>query len=975
MFKIIITLFLFTTLLPTFAQKKSKKKTKSSKQISRIDEFNQHQHLDTTSLFKNIPFRNVGPTVMSGRVTDVEGNPNNPNEFFVAYASSGLWYSNTNGIDFKPLFQNEAAMTIGDIAVDWNGDASTIWVGTGENNSSRSSYAGAGLFKSNDNGVTWVSSGLENTQHISRIILHPTHQDTLWVASIGNLYSKNSERGVYKSTDAGKTWKKTLFISDSTGVIDLIIDPQNPKVLYASTWERTRKAWNFKGSGSESGIYKSKDGGVNWKRITTDKSGFPTSNGVGRIGLTISESNSNLLYAFLDNQEHRKKTTEEKSIRLSKEILLSMPSADFDLLADDDINAFLDKYKFPKQYSATSIKEDIKKNIYTPKSLVEYLGDAGDNLFNTPVKGAEIYRSEDAGKTWVKTHDKPLERVVYSFGYYFGNIRIDPTNDDNLFILGVPFLKSEDAGKTWIDKGAKNVHVDHHALWINPKNSKHYILGNDGGINITYDDGQTYFKANSIPVGQFYSVNVDMEQPYNIYGGMQDNGVWVGSSTTEINREWQNTGKTDFQNIMGGDGMQVGIDYRDNTTIYTGYQFGNYYRINRLTGESKYITPTHNLSQKPLRWNWQSPIHVSVHNSDIIYFGANRFYRSFDKGENFNVISEDLTYNRKQGNVPFSTLTSISESPLSFGLIYTGSDDGRVNISTDVGEHWKDISKGLPKNLWVSRVIASLHEKGKVYVSLNGYRNDDFNHYLYVSDDLGNNWKEIGKGLPKEAINVIKEDPKNKEIIYVGTDQGLYISFNNGIDFSILGSLPNVAIHDLVIHPKANEIIVGTHGRSIYVGKLDEIQKLNTNSLTQELILFDIDAVMHNEKWGMIEGYFEWGKPYEKSIDIPVFTNKENNATIEVLFDDILVKKITIGLSKGINYIPYNLSVDNSSKLDYGNKIGSNFKFPETDNGISYLVDGEYKIKVAIGSSIEEVKLVVNKKETPNSRVKTKKIP
>ncbi|WP_170178417.1 WD40/YVTN/BNR-like repeat-containing protein [Flammeovirga pectinis] len=975
MFKSIIILLLFATLLPTYAQKKSKKKSKSAKQSSRILDFNQHQNLDSTSLFKNIPFRNVGPTVMSGRVTDIEGNPNNPSEFFVAYASSGLWYSNSNGIDFKPLFQNEAAMTIGDIAVDWNDETSTIWIGTGENNSSRSSYAGAGLFKSNDNGITWSPSGLEKTQHISRIVLHPTHKDTLWVASIGNLYTKDTERGVFKSTDAGKTWKKTLFISDSTGIIDLIIDPKNPKILYASAWERTRKAWDFKGSGAESGIYKSKDGGENWKRITTDKSGFPTSNGVGRIGLTISNSNSSTLYAFLDNQEHRESKEDAKTIRLTKQILLSMPSADFDLLADDDINAFLDKYKFPKQYTAKSIKEDIKNKKYTPKSLVEYLGDAGDNLFNTPVKGAEIYRSDDAGKTWVKTHDKPLDRVVYSFGYYFGNIRIDPTNDNNLYILGVPFLKSEDAGKTWIDKGAENVHVDHHALWINPKNPNHFILGNDGGVNITYDDGQTYFKANSIPVGQFYSVNVDMEKPYNIYGGMQDNGVWVGSSKTEINREWQNSGKTDFQTIMGGDGMQVGIDLRDNKTIYTGYQFGNYYRINRLTGNSKYITPTHNLDEKPLRWNWQSPIHVSIHNSDIIYFGANRFYRSFDKGENFEVLSDDLTYNNKQGNVPFSTLTSISESPLSFGLIYTGSDDGRINRSSDVGEHWEDISRGLPKNLWVSRVIASMHKKERVYVSLNGYRNDDFNHYLYVSDDLGENWSEIGKGLPKEAINVIKEDPKNTDIIYIGTDQGLYISFNKGIDFSILGSLPNVAIHDLVIHPRDNEIIVGTHGRSIYVGQLNEVQKLNNNTLNEELVLFDMDDVMYNEKWGMIEGYFEWGKPYEKSIDIPVFTNNDNNAIIEIMFNDVIVKKISIDLTKGINYVPYNLSVDNSSKLDYGNKIGSDYIFPETDNNISYLIDGEYVVKIAVGSAIKEMKLIINKKEAPKGRVKTKKIP
>ncbi|MBD0402219.1 glycosyl hydrolase [Flammeovirga sp. EKP202] len=940
---------------------------------SRLPSFQKHQQLNEKSYLRNIPFRNVGPTVMSGRVTDIDVNPDNPNEFYVAYASSGLWYSSTAGIDFTPLFDHEATMTIGDIAVNWKSEQNTIWVGTGENNSSRSSYAGLGLYKSNDRGKTWQHSGLESTQHIGRIVLHPNDENILWVASIGNLYSKDENRGVYKSNDGGKTWDKTLYISDSTGIIDLIIDPQNPQILYASAWERTRKAWNFKASGKESGIYKSTDGGISWNRVTTKKSGFPITEGVGRIGLAISHQDSNKLYAFLDNQDPKENQEEKEVLPLTKKQLKTISKEKFLEQSEENINRYLDHYSFPKSYTAKSIKNDIQLGKYTPIALVEYLGDAEDDLFNTEIKGAEVYQSLDGGTTWKKTHSNDLDRVVYTFGYYFGNIRVSPQDDQTLYILGVPVLKSTDGGKTWKDKGDPNVHVDHHALWINPKNDQHIILGNDGGLNISHDGGDTYFKANSIPVGQFYAVNIDMAEPYNIYGGLQDNGVWVGSSKAKIDRAWQNSGKYPFQEIMGGDGMQIGVDTRDNQTVYTGYQFGNYYRINTKKGVEKYITPRHSLSEKPLRWNWQSPLQVSSHNEDIVYFGSNRFHRSMNKGEDFEALSEDLTNRGKKGNVPYGTLTSISESPIQFGLLYTGSDDGKVFLSDNVGASWNDISNELPQNLWVSRVIASKHDLNTVFVAMNGYRNDDFKPYLYSSFDRGKTWKKLGNDLPDEPINVVKEDPNNQDILYVGTDNGLYISYDKGNSFMTLGNLPNVAVHDLVVHPRDNEIVVGTHGRAIYVGDLSISQTFKKADFETPLKVFSINEITENPKWGMIEGYFEWGEPIESEVQIPIYNKDDGTVEISIALEGKVLKTFSIEVEKGLNYIHYDLSIDAKNRKVLEKALAVELK--EKDNKVNYLKPAQYTVYVSMGNEKVEGVLTVKEKEEPYKRVKKKKIP
>nr|WP_243663911.1 hypothetical protein [Rhodothermus marinus] len=563
------------------------------------------------SLVRNVPFRSIGPTIMSGRVVDVDVNQDDPTEFYVAYASGGLWKTENNGISFRPLFDREATMTIGDIAVDW-AHGEIIWVGTGESNSSRSSYAGTGVYRSTDGGRTWEHLGLAETHHIGRIVIHPDDPNTVWVAAVGHLYSPNPERGVYKTTDGGRTWRRVLYVDDNTGAIDLAIDPTNPNVLYAAMWHRERRAWNFVEAGPGSGLFKSTDGGETWQRLNVEGSGFPTGEGVGRIGLALYPKNPQILYALLDNQYHRSEEEAEQPA-LTKKDFLEMSREAFLALSDDSLEAFLRENGFPREYTAKRVKEMVRRGEIEPRALYDYLTDANQELFETPVIGAEVYRSDDGGRTWRRTHEGYLDIVYFSYGYYFGQIRVDPNDPDHVYIMGVPILVSDDGGRTWRSINEENVHVDHHALWVNPNRPGHLVNGNDGGVNLTYDDGQTWFKANTPPVGQFYSVAVDSARPYNVYGGLQDNGVWVGPSTYEFSYEWYAEGRYPYERLLGSDGMQVQVDPRTNDIVYAGFQFGNYFRIERKTGRRVPIKPRHKLGERPLRFNWETPIFLSRH--------------------------------------------------------------------------------------------------------------------------------------------------------------------------------------------------------------------------------------------------------------------------------------------------------------------------------------------------------------------------
>ena len=784
----------------------------------------QRKNLNESSILKNIKYRNIGPSNMSGRVVDLEVNPTNPNEFYVAYASGGLWYTNNNGQSLEPIFEKEAAYSVGDIAVNWKNK--TIWVGTGESNSSRSSYAGNGIYKSSDNGKTWQYLGLPESQHIGKIILHPDNPDIAWIAAIGHLYSPNKERGVFKTTDGGKSWKHSLHIDDNTGVIEMDINPKQPDELYACAWYRTRRAWNFEEGGKSSGIYKSIDGGNTWKLITTAASGFPTGDKIGRIGVAVYAANPAIVYATIDNQNNRPDTAKKKvDTSYVLKDFKDISKEKFMLLDDNKLDSFLVDNNFLEKYTADAVKKLVKQDSIKPTAIFDYMFNANTALFETPIIGCEVYRSDDAGISWKKVNDKGLE-LYNTYGYYFGKISVAADDENKLVIVGFDLELSTDGGKTFKAKDKVSTHADWHACWINPKNNNHWIAGNDGGMNVTYDNGDHWFKANTPAVGQFYNITTDDAKPYNVYGGLQDNGVWYGSSTTKDSEQWNYENPYPWKRMGGGDGMQVQVDTRDNKTLYSGSQFGFYSRRSTDGGRGLSIHPMHNLGTEPLRYNWQTPILLSKHNQDILYYASNRFHRSLNKAENMETLTGDLTNGKKEGDIPFGTATTISESPLKFGLIYVGTDDGNIQVSKYGGYTFTLVSKKLPQGLYVSRVKASQYKLSRVYATLNGYRNDHFSAYVYVSEDFGDTWTAIGKNLPTGPVNVIIEDVKHEDILYVGTDNGLYTSFNKGVTFMNMShNLPNVPIHDLVIQTRENELVVGTHGRSIFITKLNDVYK------------------------------------------------------------------------------------------------------------------------------------------------------
>jgi photosystem II stability/assembly factor-like uncharacterized protein len=932
----------------------------------RFKAFETRKALTVNSLVNNVKLRSVGPSVMSGRVVDVDVNPENPSEFFVAYATGGLWKTENNGVSFTSLFENEAVMCLGDIAIDWKSKGKTIWAGTGEANSSRSAYAGIGMYKSEDGGKTWQHKGLEETQHIGKVILHPTDPNTVWVAAMGHLFSTNKERGLFKTTDGGKTWKQTLFIDEATGGIDLQIDATDPKTLYAGMWYNQRKPWNFVESGKTTGVYKSTDGGDSWKLITGENSGFPQGIGNGRVGIAVSPANPRVVYAVLDNQKNRPDDGKKKvDNKLIPRQLKAFTNEQFFALEDTKLTEYLDDNGFPEKFTAKSLKADVKAGKFKVEDIVKFTQNANDDLFDTPITGAEVYRSEDGGTSWKRANTDYLDWVFNTYGYYFGTIFVAPDNADKVVIPGFQVIRSEDGGKTFKSMNADNVHADHHVVWINPKNSKHQILGNDGGINITYDDGKTWFKANTPAVGQLYAVQVDMEKPYNVYGGLQDNGVWYGPSTYKANYGWYDEGHYPYKFLMGGDGMQIAVDTRDNNTVYTGFQYGNYFKVNKLTGDQKYLTMPQEIGEIKNRFNWQSPILLSKHNQDVVYFGGNRFFRSLDKGESWKALSGDLTKGFKEGDVPFGTIVTMDESPMKFGLLYVGSDDGLVHISKDGGYTWTKISDGLPQNLYVSRVSASAFEEGTIYVSLNGYREDNFGSYLYKSDNYGQTWQKIGEDLPAESINVVKEDPKNQNIIYVGTDQSLYLSLTKGKTFMRMSTgMPTVPVHDLVVHPRDNELVVGTHGRSIYIADVNLIQQLSDSLLAKDLHLFSMKSITASSRWGRVDAMRKYDEPEKREYTMAYLAKNVGTTKVKISTDKgLIIKELSDESEVGINYINWDYTISSAVAKDYEKYLNEAKKKEDKDITIEeaedkkmYAKAGKYKIvfEAANGTKIEK---------------------
>ena len=890
-----------------------------------IKPYQQRKALAEKSLLNDYSARNIGPVVQGGRIVDIAVNEDNQKEYLVAYASGGVFMTTNHGITFTPIFDEVDALGIGDIA--WSSaNRDLIVVGTGENNSSRSSYAGSGVYKSLDRGKSWQHIGLTNTQHIGRVIIHPNDPEVIWVAAMGALYSHNEERGVYKSINGGKTWSKTLYINDSTGIIDLVINPKNPDQLWASAWERTRKAWNFKGNGPGSGIYRSDDGGETWMKVMN---GFPKGKQVGRIGLDVADSSPNIIYAFLDNQAEvqgeSEETQEEDKLKIND--FRDMTVQQLLALDEDVLKNFLEESGFPEKYTVQRVKKDIREGKYTPKAIANYFGDANAALFDTSVIGAEMYRSDDYGDTWKKMNSYDLDGVYFTYGYYFGEVRVAPDNPDVTYIFGVPLLKSTDGGVTYarIDT-IGDVHVDHHALWIDPKDSKHILLGNDGGLYESYDEGANWRHINNMSVGQFYTVNVDMEKPYNVYGGLQDNGTMVGSSRSIPNRT------AHWDTIFGGDGMFVAADPRNSNLVYTGFQFGNYFRIDRQKNKYEKITPKHDIGEPVLRFNWRTPMKLSAHNPDIVYMGSQRMHRSLDQGETWETISPDLTKDRPQGNVPYSTITTFSESPLKFGLIFAGTDDGNVQITR--GGDWKLINNGLPEDKWVSSVFASPHDESHVFVSLNGYREDDFNTYIYMSEDYGSTWNSLNANLPEVVANDLIQDPVNPDLLYLGTDHGTYISLNKGKHWELLKSIPNVAAYDLMVHPRENDLIVATHGRGMYVLDAKPLQETAGNT-ELKINVFALSNLRHSKQWG--QRRYAYLDPYTPSLSVNYYTSVGGEVTVEVLNEaDEVVRSYKEQAQKGFNALSWDVKIN----VNYGKRKKS--------EELKYADKGKYKIRLVV---------------------------
>ena len=806
---------------------------------ARWQAWEQHKKMQQSSPFRALEWRSIGPTGQGGRVVDIAMVPSHPERYYVAYATGGVWRTDNDGGSFTALTDQLPNTVTGALALDPQ-NSDTLWVGAGEPNAARSNYGGFGVFVSKDGGKSFSHKGLTSSDRIAAIVIDPRDSQRVLVAAAGKLYSPGGERGVYLSEDGGDSWRQVLKPdNDWTGASDLVIDPSNPDVLYAALWERKRTPWEFSESGAGSGVYKSNDAGKTWQRL----SGFPRGELVGRIGLALAPSQPGRLYASMDHWQQLPDALRDLGDRpLAPARLATMSKEEFLRQDPDEVERFIRGADLPVKLDAKDLLAKLKADEISLDQLRSRLADANAALFDAPIWGLTIWRSDDAGDSWQRTHDTPISNVTYTYGYYFGEIAVDPANGDRVYTMGVPLIVSEDGGKHW--QGYTNhpsVHVDHHALWIDPNRPQRMFLGNDGGLDVSQDGGHTWRRIDAQPVGQFYTIWADMKTPYNVYGGLQDNGTRKGSSETrwELGEDWST--------INGGDGMYVATDEAGNT--YSGYQFGYYTRISS-EGKRSEVRPRAELDQPPLRFNWSTPVMLSPHDPDTVYVGANRLYRSFDQGQSWQPISPDLSSSKNRGNVPFATITSVDESQLQPGLLLVGTDDGRVQLSEDGGHRWRPIDGDLPADRWVSRVILSQHASSRLYVGLNGYRQDDDRVYLYASDDLGKRWRDIGSGLPAEPINVIREDPVNQDVLYVGSDRGVYLSLDRGKTWQALdGGLPNVPVHDLFVHPRDRELIAGTHGRSAWVLDVLPIQQLDVATRKQAVQLFHIDQIKGSRDW------------------------------------------------------------------------------------------------------------------------------
>ncbi len=731
---------------------------------SRLAGFELHKTMKTGSAYKGLDWQFIGPANVSGRVTDVAvvSPKGKSSTIYAAAASGGMWKTENEGTTWIPIFDQEASTSIGDIAIT-SSDPDLIWVGTGEANIFRSSMSGSGVYKSLDGGKTWAHMGLANTSTIARIIIHPDDPDVVYVAASGHEWTRNKERGIFKTTDGGLTWKKVLYINDLTGGIDIVMDPEDPNTLYAAMWQRIRDKWNDprnKDTYSDSGIYKTTDSGNKWIPVNN---GLPQPKYRGRIGIDIAQTNPNVLYAFVDN------------------------------------------YEFSREFEAGELD-----SYGRPKGGV--------------IKGATVYRTDDKGISWLQVSGKTAEMKAYmeklsaTYGWVFGQIRVDPTDENTIYVMGLGLNVSTDGGKTF--KLLRGMHGDHHGLWIDPDNANYLVNANDGGLYVSYDKGINWRNfQNLIPVIQFFNIGYDMDIPFNVYGSIQDHGSRRG--IVDLSRGRDKIPAVNFEGAPGGEGSSHAIDPTNPKIVYSAGFYGHLYRTDLSKGlrkGSKYILPRQFPDEPKLRGQWVAPFIISPHDPNTLYHGMQYVFRSVNRGDTWERISPDLSYNspQKMGDIPYQTVFALSESPLKFGLIYAGTDDGRLHVTKNGGKNWSEIVKGIAPDRWISRVEASGHEMGTVYICQNGKRNDDYAPYIWKSTDFGNTWEDISANIPLGPVNVIREDPIDKNILYVGTDIGVYVSKDQGKSWSVLGDLPSTFVHDLIIHPRDNIIVLATHGRGMW---------------------------------------------------------------------------------------------------------------------------------------------------------------
>ena len=873
------------------------------------------QNIDN-SILEAVHYRSIGPTRQGGRYVDFAVVEKKPTTFYAALATGGLWKTENNGITFEVLFEDEGAISIGDIAVDQN-NPDILWVGTGEANNSRTAYYGDGIYKSTDGGSTWESMGLKESGHIGRIIIHPDNPEIVWVAALGHLYSENKERGVYKTTNGGKNWKKVLDIKDhgkNIGVVDLAIDPSDPDVLYAAAYDKVRRPWTFNAGGPGSGIYKSTDGGKKWDKLG---GGLPVGM-LGRIGIAVSDSDPSIVYANIENNNIEGVSDEERYNQLLNGI---------------------------------------------PPEGRE--------------KGDEVYRSDDKGLTWRKVSPDG-EDVGGGPAYYYQQMAIDPLDPDHVYVLGVRMWETTNGGKEW--NRPFNFGGDNHAMWIDPSNPEHIMLGYDHGMGISYDGGDNWYHPDFKDVGQFVAVGYDMAFPYNVYGGMQDNGSVRGPSTKKDGSDIQ---LEDWENVGGGDGMYNVVDPDNNRYLYNESQFGPISRLDLITGESKSIR-----FREMDRWAWNAPIVISPHNSSVIYHAGNRVVKSVNRGESWTLISPDLTTADEAkiqgtGNIQYCTIVTMDESAAKEGIIWVGTDDGKVWVTINGGEEWNDVTGNIPDHpgYWVSRVEPSHADPATAYITVTGYRRDDFKPFIWKTTDYGVSWTSIANGLPDEPLCVIREHPDNPELLFAGTTKAVYVSFDSGKTWnSLRNNMPYCPVEDIKIHPRENDLIVATHGRSIWIADISFLSEMDAENMSSSLILFKpktsvqwIEGLSSHSAYSNFEGESE-------NPGVPIYYYTDGSSTgikIQVLDGERLVYEKDAESTQGLHKFQWNHSKIVRERTDREKRQMEqmlerykSYGYTEEDliarfGSLDYILGkvgpGKYKVRLQSADTILERDMVVMK--------------